>query len=130
MITDLKLLLALGLDKLAEAVAPLKNAIPLTVLGGQDDDYQGPVGEHPDLGHLMNVPAGVEQTSFPGSAGGHLKGQSLLELPVAADIADRHTRRLDLRSGDWVCGCSQTFALQTAWAIHVLDLIEGVIATT
>lgn len=116
MITDLRILIAQVADLMAEAVAPRRDRIPVDAFAEQ------PLGEYPD------VPAGVAAAANPrqqDSTGGHPIGQSLLDLPLVTGIADQHTRRLDLRSGNWVCGCSQTFALPTEWVTHVLDLVEG-----
>lgn len=110
MITDLRILLAQVADRMAEAVAPLKNALPIDMLVEQ------PLGEYPD------VPAGVAAAANPrqqDSTGGHPN--------TAALIIDRHYARLKpVRKSTvsfWVCDCGQFFEFRLAHAEHVADLI-------
>lgn len=119
MITDLRILLAVAVDKIAEAVAPVRNSLPVDLLGADQ-----PMGEYPDL--PMNVPAGVEAAATPrqqDSAGGHPN------LDVAAGVIDRHyaTYRTGMARAPfsaWVCQCGQLFTLRFEHAEHVADLIS------
>lgn len=114
MITDLRILLAQVADRMAEAVAPLKNALPLDMLTDQ------PLGEYPD------VPVGVAGAANPrqrASADGHPN------LAVVAGVIDRHcaTYRTGMARAPfsaWVCQCGQLFTLRFEHAEHVADLIS------
>ena len=112
MITDLRILLAQVADRMAEAVAPLRNALPLDMLTDQ------PLGEYPD------VPAGVVAAANPRQqdfTGGH-------PLDRAAGVIDRHyaTYRTGMKRAPfsaWCCQCGQLFTLRYEHSEHIADLV-------